>query len=263
MRKQYLMAVALFGAGLYMQSAPAVEHHHFDADGLSLRYFDAGQGPTVILLHGMSGSAEGAWINPGTFEKIVEAGFRAVALEHRGHGGSAKPHDPAFYGVEMADDVGRLLDHLGVDRAHIVGYSLGGKIANTFRERHPGRLQSLTLGGYGWPWQQREVSVSEARRGLETRALPGNDLDALAAMLSRVNELTPTEKSLRDNPVPTLSIVGSAEEVVPRDAVLALRTTMARVESVDMPGTHAGPDGALYKPEFAEHIVRFLKRHTQ
>ena len=91
----------------------------------------------------------------------------------------------------------RLLDHLEVDKAHIVGYSMGAKIANSFRTRHPDRLISLVLGGYGWPWQSPPVSLHEARANMENRTvLPGNDLDALAAYQAGVRRT----KSLSGRP---------------------------------------------------------------
>ena len=185
-----------------------------------------------------------------------------TAIDHRGHGQSDKPHDPDSYGIEMAEDVRRLLDHLGVDRAHIVGYSMGAKIANTFRTRHPQRLITLTLGGYGWPWRSRQLSLEQARENMSRRTiLPGNDLDALAAYRVRSNELVPTEEALNSNSIPTLSLVGTEDEAVPGDDLKKLRRTMAMIEAIDMPGTHAGPDGALYKEQFAEEIVAFIRRH--
>ena len=119
--------------------ASAQSGDRFDSNGVEIHFVSKGEGPDVVLLHGFSGSAEGAFIKPGTFDAIVNAGFRVTAVDHRGHGSSEKPHDPDSYGVKMAEDVRRLLDHLNIDRAHIVGYSMGGKIANTFRSRHADR----------------------------------------------------------------------------------------------------------------------------
>ena len=166
-------------------------------------------------------------------------------------------------GVNMAEDVRRLLDHLDIERAHVVGYSMGGKIANTFRTRHPQRVVTLTLGGYGWPWRGPAHTLEEARESLAQRTFgPGNDVEALAAYRVVSNDLVPSEDELRANSIPTLSIVGTEDTAVSRDNVNTLRETMAHVEAVDMPGTHAGPDGALYKAEFGDEVISFIRRNS-
>jgi pimeloyl-ACP methyl ester carboxylesterase len=252
-----LLCSLLSGAAL------AADALHFDSDGINIRYFSGGQGEALILLHGFSGSAETAWIRSGVFDALVDAGFHVIAIDHRGHGGSDKPHDPASYGVNMAEDVRRLLDHLGLERAHVVGYSMAAKIANTFRARHPQRVVTLTLGGYGWPWRGQAVTLEESRENLAQRTFgPGNDVEALAPYRVVSNDLVPSEQNLRGNSIPTLSIVGTEDTVISSDNLNTLRATMAHVEAVDMPGTHAGPDGALYKPEFGDEVIFFIRRNS-
>lgn len=238
----------------------AQDSHTYDSGGLSLRYLEAGDGPVVVLLHGFSGSAEGLYVAPGTFATLVDAGFRVIALDQRGHGQSDKPHDADSYGLEMVEDVRRLLDHLAIDRVHLAGYSMGAKVAGTFRVRYADRLLSVTLGGYGWPWRSDEVTIAEARDRLANRTvLPGNDLDALAAVSTGMHLLTPAEESLRTNRVPALAIIGDHDEVVPRPDYDQLVATMPMTKSVVIPGTHAGGDGAPYKPVYAAEIVKFLR----
>lgn len=241
-------------------SAQAKESRSFDSDGVSLRFFIAGDGPTVVLLHGFSGSAEGLYISPGTFDALVDAGFRVVALDQRGHAGSDKPHRADAYGLNMVEDVRRLLDHLNVSRTHLIGYSMGAKVSNSFRQAYPERLMSITLGGYGWPWRSAEFSLSDARRRLDTRpVLPGNDLDALAAVSVGMADLHSSEESLRTNEVPAFAIIGDKDEVVPGDDFAELSSTMSNLSTTVIPGTHAGPDGAPYKPVFADKLIGFLK----
>ena len=262
MRLRHSAWLALI-CSLLSGAAVAADARYFDSDGVSIRYFSRGQGEALVLLHGFSGSAETAWIRPGNFDTLAEAGFHVIALDHRGHGGSDKPHDPASYGVNMAEDVRRLLDHLDIDRAHIVGYSMGGKIANTFRARHPRRLITLTLGGYGWPWRGQAATLEASRETLMQRTLgPGNDVDALAAYRVGSNDLVPSEENLRGNGIPTLSIVGTEDAAVSRDNVTTLRETMSHLEAIDMPGTHAGPEGVLYKAEFADKVLAFIRSNS-
>lgn len=254
----------LLVATLLSVSAAAIgDSARFDSDGVQIHYVTSGTGEAVVMLHGFSGSANGAWIRPGTFDAIAAAGFMAIAMDHRGHGESDKPHDPASYGVQMAEDVRRLLDHLDIQQAHIVGYSMGAKVANTFRSRYPWRVRTITLGGYGWPWRATDESLEEAREGLNRREImPGNDLDALAAYRVSGNSLVPSADTLRANRLPTLSIVGSEDTAVPAKDVQELRLTMSNVTVIDMPGTHAGDTGALYKPRFAAEIINFIASHA-
>lgn len=240
----------------------AGESQEFDSDGVTLRYVIGGSGETVILLHGFSGSAEGLYIKPGTFDALVDAGYRVVALDQRGHGLSERLYDADSYGMNMVEDVRRLIDHLGVDKVHLVGYSMGAKVSNTFRSLYADRLHTITLGGYGWPWQSRSLTLAEAQEQITNRTvLPGNDLMALAAATVGSNELTPSEESLRTNDVPAFAIIGDKDEVVSAENLATFRQTMANLELVVMPGTHAGPDGAPYKPQFAEELIGFLAKH--
>ncbi len=257
-----IYAAMALGLSLHAASAIGAETDYFDAEGVRLRYVVGGNGETVVLLHGFSGSADGLYIKPGTFDALVNAGYRVVALDQRGHGNSEKPHDVASYGMQMVEDVRRLLDHLAVEKVHLVGYSMGAKVSNTFRATYPERLLTITLGGYGWPWQGEKISLDESRARMESRTiLPGNDVDALAAVSVGTYDLTPTEENLRLNIVPAFAIIGDKDEVVSAQDFATLRDTMANLEVVVIPGTHAGPDGAPYKPVFAEYLLNFLSRH--
>ena len=260
--KKPLSALILVIFAMTTATSFSAEERYFDSAGAPLRYFIEGSGTPVILLHGFSGSPEGLWIKPGTFGALVKAGYQVIALDQRGHGKSAKFYDRDSYGINMMQDVRRLLDHLHIERAHLIGYSMGAKVANTFRATYPHRLLTLTLGGYGWPWRSAEQTVAQAEAQLQSDfVLPGNDLRALAAVRVAMNELVPDEKSLRSNSVPAFSLVGTEDKAVSRADLETLRATMSNLESKDMPGTHAGADGAPYKPQFAAELVRFLAQH--
>ncbi len=231
----------------------------FDSDGVSLRYLVEGDGETVLLLHGFSGSAEGLYVKPGTFDRLVDAGFRVVALDQRGHGKSEKLYGADDYGLKMVEDVRRLLDDLNVDKVHLAGYSMGAKVSNAFRDKYPERLLSVTLGGYGWPWRAEPVTLEDSLMRIADRnLLPGNDSRALAAVSVGMAALDVDEQSLRGNVVPAFAIIGAKDEVVSPEDRDTLRATMHNLHMVIMPGTHAGPDGAPYKPRYADEIVAFL-----
>ena len=255
----FLLALAALANGAY-----GAETQYFDSDGVRLRYFVDGQGDTIVLLHGFSGSAEGLYMNPGTFDALVAAGYRVVALDQRGHGGSDKLYEAEAYGQQMVEDVRRLLDHLEADRVHLAGYSMGARVSGGFLVAYPERLLTITLGGFGWPWESRPVTVQDALASLSAdNVLPGNDLRALAAVRAggSGDVLTPDEQVLRSNEIPALAIIGDKDEVVPAGRFERLAETMADLETVVIPGTHAGPDGAPYKPIYVESLIEFLGRH--
>ena len=111
------------------------EQPSFDSDGVPIHYLVTGraEGEPVVLIHGFAGNIE----TGGQVIAVLQKDYKVIALDCRGHGGSGKPHDPAKYGVEMANDVARLLDHLKIDKAHVVGYSMGSGIALNFAVHHP------------------------------------------------------------------------------------------------------------------------------
>ena len=100
----------------------------FDSNGVNVCYYDAGQGSPVILLHGFSSTAHSAWIDEGLAGELAKS-HRVLAMDGRGHGGSDKPHDAALFGPEASLDTTRLMDHLGLRQAHVVGYSHGAHLA--------------------------------------------------------------------------------------------------------------------------------------
>ncbi len=126
--------------------------HHFSHDGLSLSYVDEGPAgaPSVLMIHGFASNKSVNWINPGWVQTLTDAGYRAIALDNRGHGESDKPHDTAAYTPEkMADDAAALLSHLELEEAHVMGYSMGARISAFLALRNPDRVRSLIFGGLG------------------------------------------------------------------------------------------------------------------
>src|SRR5262245_66362658 len=99
------------------------EEKTFDSNGVRIAYLDEGKGEAVVLLHGFGGSAPEMWAKrPFAKTQFLPAlkGYRAIAIDHRGHGKSDKPHDPKKYGKDMAEDVVRLMDQLTAKEAPVV-----------------------------------------------------------------------------------------------------------------------------------------------
>ena len=143
--------VALALVALFNTTCGA-QDRYFNANGVRLRYTDQGAGEPIVLVHGFSNQLE-LWTTTGVVQDLARD-HRVIAFDLRGHGRSDKPHDPARYGREMTLDIVRLLDHLGIDRAHIVGYSLGAHLTSQLLTLHPERFLSATLvagaGRFDW-----------------------------------------------------------------------------------------------------------------
>jgi len=122
----------------------------FDSAGVTIDYLDEGEGPPVVLLHGFASNRAVNWVNTGWVKLLAERGHRVVAPDHRGHGRSQKLYDSALYEPAlMADDAVRLLDHIGEERAVLMGYSMGARIAAFAAVRTPERVRALVLSGLG------------------------------------------------------------------------------------------------------------------
>lgn len=123
---------------------------HFNSDGVDIAYHDEGAGEPVLLIHGFASSRDVNWVGPGWVRTLLDAGYRVITFDHRGHGASGKPHDPAqYHSARMADDAARLLDHLGIERADVIGYSMGARVGAFMALLHPQKVRSLVMGGLG------------------------------------------------------------------------------------------------------------------
>ncbi len=130
--------------------AVEIVERKFNAGPVELAYLDEGDGDPIVLVHGFASNKEVNWVNPGWVATLTRAGRRTIAFDNRGHGASTKLYDPALYQTElMADDICALLDHLGLARADIMGYSMGARNTAFLARAHPDRVRSAILGGLG------------------------------------------------------------------------------------------------------------------
>lgn len=115
--------------------------------GQKIHYTVEGGGPLVVLQHGLFMDAE-SWRANGFVAALSER-FTVACVDSLGHGLSDKPSDPALYAQDQrAGDIVAVLDALGAEKAHLVGYSMGGWMAVGVARHHPERLASLTIGGW-------------------------------------------------------------------------------------------------------------------
>ena len=252
-----------------------------DSDGVRIRYVVRGAGPPVVLVHGFMVSTELNWVVPGILDSLATR-YTVVALDLRGHGASDKPHDPSAYGAAFVDDVVRLLDHLGIQRAHVVGYSMGSAITLKLLSTHPDRVISAVLGGFGWREPelghpegvlQLRAQLDRAARGETTladmlaasesidlpapmrTALNSNDVVALQAVQAGDSALhAVTEAALRSNAIPVLAIVGELDWAKPDAEQMVEVLTGAELEIIPA----ANHVSAVTHPLFRDAVVRFL-----
>ncbi len=127
----------------------------FDSDGVEIAFIDEPPvGPAkalpILLIHGFASHVGMNWISPGWVTTLTEAGYRVVAFDNRGHGQSEKLHNKAAYGAPlMAEDARRLLDHLGIETAFVMGYSMGARITAFLALKYPARVRAAVFGGLG------------------------------------------------------------------------------------------------------------------
>ena len=123
----------------------------FDSGGISIAYDEVGSGGRpVILVHGFASNRNENWRRPGWYGALERRRMRFAALDLRGHGESAKPHDASAYAREaMTGDIFALMDHLGAARADLIGYSMGARLCLAAALARPERVCDLILGGIG------------------------------------------------------------------------------------------------------------------
>jgi len=284
---QYVLGVLLI---VSIPGLMLAQDKFFDSNGVRLRYVEEGKGDPIVLVHGYTSNIERSWIETGVLANLARD-FHVIAFDNRGHGKSDKPHDPKAYGGEMSEDVVRLLDHLKIQRAHIVGYSMGGRIVAKLMTTNPGRFYTATLGGSAglrnWTSASDKAGVIEAAetesgsfRTLILNIAPtdrpvpsdeeirrrskqivdyGNDPIALAALVRNRRGQAVTDAQMAAVRVPTLAVVGSADPALA--SVNQLRVVMPSIKVVVVQdAVHSAADerGTQRRPEFVDAIREFI-----
>ena len=244
----------------------------FDSSGFEINYIDEGSGRPIVLVHGFASNLHGNWRATGIADALVKSGRRVIALDARGHGRSGKSHDPEDYaGTKMADDVTALMDHLGIAKADLMGYSMGGGIAASQISRNPGRFTSAILAGVGDAVVAGNTAVrmNAIAEGMEAddpstltdatargfRAFAersGNDLGALAA-LQRSGRRISDPEGLGSVDFPVMVLTGTEDDLAMSCEKLVAAIPGAR--HVTVPGDHLG---VFQHPEFTQEVLKFL-----
>jgi pimeloyl-ACP methyl ester carboxylesterase len=286
MKLQFRIAAALLC--LAAQPAFAVDDGKYaEFDGVKIHYIDRGKGEPIVLLHGGTSSLE-SWVLAGVVANL-EKDFRVIAFDARGAGRSSKPHDPKQYGRQQALDVPRLLDALNLDRAHIVGFSLGASTVAQLLTLRPERFLTATqAAGAGRSPEAAndpriEVEASEIEKGCisrsrlyrqappnakpteeeyrrreaQCRADPDFDQRSVAASLRGYHDQAVTPDQMRAVRVPTLGIVGTLDHTL--NEMQELKRLRPDMKLMLLEGvSHTGPTGIQGRAELPAAIREFI-----
>ncbi|MEL7542179.1 MAG: alpha/beta fold hydrolase [Pseudomonadota bacterium] len=258
----------------------SIEYQSFRSDGVEIAFVDVPPEDTqprgtVLLIHGFASNIQANWVDTSWFRTLGREGYRVVACDVRGHGRSAKLYDETLYGARIfAEDARRLLDHLEIPTAHVIGYSMGARITAFLAMTHAARVASATFGGLGanmvigLPGARAiahafladsldEVTHPTARSFREFAEATGSDLKALAhCILSARAKIS--REMVAGIEVPVLVAVGTNDPIGGPAEDLALMipgAVAAPLEGLD----HMKAVGAR---AFKDAAVTFLATHT-
>lgn len=256
----------------------------FQSGGLSLAYddirpADSGAG-TVVLVHGFATSRAENWRRLGWYGAFERKGYRVAALDLRGHGQSEKPHDPAAYGREsLVGDVLALMDHLEIERADLMGYSMGARLSLQAALQRPDRISNLIVGGIGGRMLQpppatsaSQMTMAEAMRAASAEAITektlkgfrmfaeqqGEDLEALAAF-SQGGGPGLGADDIAAILTPTLVVAGSRDEMAGDPQALADLIPGAKAVTLPACDHFSAIPHALYKAAVFDFLEGWME----
>lgn len=262
---------------------------YFDSNGVQIYFTDEGQGEPVVLVHGVGANADLNWRRPGVIRRLARD-YRVIAFDLRGHGRSGQPIEPSRYGIELVEDIPRLMDHLGIEKAHVAGYSLGGFILLKLLTVHPDRVQSAALCAAGWidpdnfldipsPYrpperiyplppprkespQQASVIPAFASKGIfhTVRNWIGDQLMSEVvkkALKQSYNQLAVYRPELEENEVPSVCFIGTNDGFYFLSEDLAV--IMNHLERIEIPG--ANHFTTPFYPAFKRGLRDFFAAH--
>lgn len=246
----------------------------FLSSGIEIAYEVFGDGRPILLIHGFASSGRINWFNTGWVETLKEAGYQPITIDNRGHGASRKVYDPKLYFAhDMADDAAGLLDHLGLKKVPVIGYSMGARIAAYLCLRHPERVRATIWGGMGRNLitgledSEEIIEALTAESLADVKGATGRqfrifadhskaDRAALAACM--ISSREPMAESLvRQIETPVLVAVGEADEMAGDPHGLA--DMLPHAEALTIPKrNHMLATG---DPKFKAAAIKFLLAH--
>ncbi|THD50756.1 MAG: alpha/beta hydrolase [Bradyrhizobium sp.] len=202
----------------------------FHNGAVEIAYLDEGEGDPILLVHGFASTKNVNWVYPTWVSELKKNGRRVIAFDNRGHGDSGKLYDAREYEIAtMAGDIAALMDHLDIERADVMGYSLGSRMTAMLAQSRPERLRSAIFGGIGIGLIEGGGPGENVAEALEADSLDDvtdpvgrtfrafadqtrSDRRALAACLRGSRRLMSREDAAGIN-VPVLIAVGTSDEI--------------------------------------------------
>jgi pimeloyl-ACP methyl ester carboxylesterase len=202
----------------------------FNSAGVDIAYEVWGEGPPILLIHGFASNAFVNWRDTHWVKVLTEAGRQVIATDNRGHGQSQKLYDPADYSSPlMADDAKRLLEHLNIEQADVMGYSMGARISAFLTMTYPSRVRRAVFAGLASRMISGVGGSDEIAAALEAPSRDdvndqmalgfrlfaeqtGSDLNALAACI-RSSRVKIKQEALAAIKVPVLVVAGENDDV--------------------------------------------------
>ncbi|WP_258043043.1 alpha/beta fold hydrolase [Sphingomonas sp. NBWT7] len=251
-----------------MADFPTEKHVFASFDGVELAWQEMGAGRPVILIHGYFSDADTNWIRYGHAAAVAAKGFRVIMPDLRGHGASAKPHDPASYPPDaLARDGHALVAHLGLEDYDLGGYSLGARTTARMLATGatPRRIVFSGMGLEGLTMAERRAghfrhiltNLSKHERGspawlaeafLKTT---GGDPVALLGVIDTFVSTPPDVVAGFDQPAVVVNGVDDDDN----GSAAALAAHLSDAALVEVPGNHMS---AVVKPELGQAIATFL-----
>jgi pimeloyl-ACP methyl ester carboxylesterase len=204
--------------------------HKFKSGGVDIAFETKGEGDPVLLIHGFASTGRVNWWDTGWVKTLADAGRKVITIDNRGHGASEKLYESVFYpATEMAEDARRLLDHLAIEKADVMGYSMGARISAFLTMRHPARVRRAVFAGLASRMITGVGGVEAVAQALEAPSRDdvadpaaksfrvfaeqtNSDLRALAACI-RASRDRISAADLRTIEVPVLVVAGEKDDV--------------------------------------------------
>jgi pimeloyl-ACP methyl ester carboxylesterase len=238
----------------------------FGSEGVNIHYKDVGVGKPIVLLHGYTMDSN-MW-NNSLLLKSLSKSHRVITIDLRGHGLSDKPSDPKAYGPKVGGDVIRLLDHLNISKAHLVGYSMGAYVVGRLLVSHPGRIVSATLGSGFFPFSDKEEALFAEENAIhmeeQAQKSAGDkkmNLMGLAAVARGWKYDAVTDKQVSEIKVPMQAIFGSEE----RNNFFESQKYRLNLPASALPiviikdADHDSRKAAVLRAEFTQAVEKIIK----